>query len=252
MGKQTTLININLTPLEELENARWYLPDLGLLLLFITISFASVQMYLGSQELKIELLQQKIAEHQAVQRQIRGEVLQYDELSEKISKLESKKNSLLRITDSKLLRYLPVILIENLQNLKPKGLWFTRVAFVEPAPSPANNENQNIDPSSDASEDIQMSVEGSAFNKIIIAEFMTALKATQNQALDTRDVRTQVYFDDVSISFAEMSTLARQGDDGTNISDFRLILTFKERTPESILAPKLGKNLDEPEKRMVR
>lgn len=265
MSKQT-FIKINLTPLEELENPRWYLPDLGILLFSLLLSFLSVKLYLENQELKVEQLEQDMTAHRAAYKQIKGEVMQFDDLSEKIAKLESKKNSLLRITDSKLLRYLPVILIENLQNLKPKGMWFTNVSFLEGALVKANA-STNADRSSSSmqkskkkkddlpenkSENILMSVEGSAFNKIIIAEFMTALKATENQTLDTRDVRTQVYFDGVKIAFAEMSTLERQDSGGVNISDFKLILSFKERDREASLAPQLGINGSNKEDSVVK
>ena len=246
MGKNT-MISINLTPIEELEKSSLVSSRFrSSPYCSLVTSYMSVQFYLDEQENQVEELRQQIAEHEEGFSQIQGELSQFNDLNEKITALESKKNSLLQITDSKLIRYLPVILIENLQNLKPRGLWFSRVAFVDTGP-PANNQqnavnnglnnqnqnNQNAPPPPPAvgPEPIQIVVEGSAFNKIIIAEFMTALKATQNQNFDARDVRTQLFFDGVDITYAESATIEREDAPGVDVSDFRLVLTFKERRP---------------------
>ncbi|RZA10298.1 MAG: hypothetical protein EOP10_35045, partial [Proteobacteria bacterium] len=49
-------------------------------------------------------------------------------------------------------------------------------------------------------------ITGSAVDNVAIAEFMVALKATQNQSFDKGDLRTQLFFSDVGIEFSAIST----------------------------------------------
>ena len=227
------MIKINLTPIEELENPLWWLPDALIVVVAILISYGGVYFYLDLTQRQIDEYKGSAAQIASEINVIQPEVSRYNDLTEKIAKLESKNRSLKRITESKLVRYLPLILLESLQTLKPDGLWFKRVAFVEPqAENPNNPADQNPTTGTNLAEvqggDYPVSIElvGNAFDNIIIAEFMTSLKATYMQSYEQSDVRTQLYFSDVKLSFAESSAATQ---DERRILEFQLVLKFRER-----------------------
>lgn len=289
------MLEINLTPLEELESPHWYVPDLLGLVATLLLGYGGLQYYLGIQEQEIFDVQTEIAALETDLRQIQGEASQFDDLDQKVTRLESKKNSLSRITQSKLVRYQPIVLIESLQNLRPEGLWFNSIAFGDPDLSPDaradrlrraateavgrlpeegpssssdtagdNNDNVLNDTPSQANDNpnnglpgelaqvtgsqagkTRIRIRGSAFSKILIGEFMTAIKATQNQEFNPLDVRSQLFFSQVTINSAELATTSRESNSAREVSDFELILEFKEKTTSSNIDRRLSKFIDD-------
>lgn len=250
------MIKINLTPYEELENPQWWVPDATVLFLVIAISFGAVYFYISSVEAEIALReadkQRMVDETNALQ----PEVSRFNDLNSKIATLDNRKTSLKRITESKLVRYLPVILLENIQNLKPDKVWLTSLAFVDkkkgdtaaPPPPAANPEGGAVaatDPNAaragatasgltvekGAEFPIAIEINGSAVDNVAIAEFMMALKATQNQSFETSDLRTQLFFNDVAISFSQISVDGSKEADN-DVVNFKLILNFKEKSDD--------------------
>ncbi|SME93228.1 PilN domain-containing protein [Pseudobacteriovorax antillogorgiicola] len=227
------MISINLTPVEELENQYWWIPDAVALGVSLLLSIVTVQLYLDGLQSEVDDLNEEIARYERDFRSMRSDIDQFNDLNDKITKLESKKTSLKRITESKLIRYLPVILIENLQNLRPEGLWFNRVSFIDQGGEGNERRNQpeggtNLAEIKNGEFPVSIEIEGAAFSHTIIAEFMTSLKATQNQEADASDVRTQLFFNKVAIDIAEITSV-QQGDGSTDITSFKLNLGFKER-----------------------
>lgn len=259
------MITINLTPIEELEDPRWWIPDVGAFLLIVGITLGAVYFYIGSLEDEVDL---RRAEKQRLideTSRLEGDVSTFNDLNSKISALNSKKNSLQRITESKLVRYLPIILLENIQNLKPEGVWFKSVSFVEKKgaegelgaaqpptpPPPVGNSGAPGDPGQGAppfpaTQDrmnypLTLEITGNARDNVRIAEFMMALKATQNQSFERSDLRTQLFFSEVGISFSQVSVEKLPGDPGdlnstvenseeeVSTVSFKLDLNFRER-----------------------
>ncbi|MBC7660506.1 MAG: PilN domain-containing protein [Chitinophagaceae bacterium] len=258
------MIKINLTPFEELDNPQWWVPDLVALFLVIAITFGGVFFYIDS-------LNQEIAAKEAEKTTIisettalEGEVNKSDQLDGKIKTLDMRKDALKRITESKLVRYLPVILMENIQNLKPDKVWLTRLSFVDqkkdlsaptsppvpatpppaipggtpqapptqdpaataaaPAPAPIESRRDKDFP-------VTLQIEGEATDNVSIAEFMVALKATQNQSFEKSDLRTQLFFSDVGIDFSKISTAGGSADDKPKEHvAFKLQLQFREKS----------------------
>lgn len=249
------MIKINLTPYEELENPQWWLPDACALFLVIAISFGAVYFYIQSVESEIAVReadkQRMVEETNALQ----SDVGRFNDLNSKIATLDNRKTSLKRITESKLIRYLPVILLENIQNLKPDKVWLTSLSFVDkkkaangtnPPPAAANPGGtvNATDPNATASDagttglltkkgvefPVSIEVNGAAVDNVAIAEFMMALKATQNQRFETSDLRTQLFFNDVNISFSQISVDSQNKE--SEVVNFKLILNFKEKSDE--------------------
>jgi Tfp pilus assembly protein PilN len=242
------MIRINLTPFEELDNPRWWIPDVAVLALVVALTFGGVYFYIDSVEQQIAA---KIAEkdNMAVETaNLQGEVSKFNDLNSKIATLDNRKNALKRITESKLIRYLPVILLENIQNLKPDKVWLTGLAFVDkkkeeaaaaPAPAPVQTDGSTPQPAAVAQapapvkKDIEfpvtIEITGTAVDNIAISEFMLSLKATQNQSFEKSDLRTQLFFSDVGIVFSAISTDKGATDDGPESVNIKLLLNFKEK-----------------------
>lgn len=247
------MIKINLTPVEELENPYWWIPDLTVLLLALAISLGGVYIYVSTVEAEIAAQEadknRMIAETQA----LTSDVERYNSLNQKIEQLESKKFSLKRITESKLVRFLPIILLENIQNLKPAGVWLTALAFIDKKADPAQamapppaDPNQapaagGTAPNTPATPKPALvdglgtdypfiiEISGSATSNVQIAEFMMALKTTQTQAYEKSDLRTQLFFSDVAINFSQVSTQKAEGRSSDYVN-FKLQLNSRERS----------------------
>lgn len=241
------MIKINLTPVEELENPYWWIPDLSVLLVILMLSLGGVYIYVTSVEAEIAALEADKNRMAAETQALSSEVERYNSLNQKIELLESKKFSLKRITESKLVRFLPIILLENIQNLKPSGVWLTALAFIDkkadgqmaPPPDmnqPAANGSAPGAPRTPMPLDgagveypFIIEISGSATSNVQIAEFMMALKTTQNQAYEKSDLRTQLFFSDVALNFSQVSTQKMDGKSSDYVN-FKLQLNSRERT----------------------
>jgi Tfp pilus assembly protein PilN len=241
------VIKINLTPVEELENPYWWIPDLAVLLLALAISLGGVYIYVSSVEAEIAVQEADKNRMAAETQALSADVERYNSLNQKIEQLESKKFSLKRITESKLVRFLPIILLENIQNLKPSGVWLTALAFIDKkadnqmaAPPPGDPNQPGADPAAQAVRPTPVDgtgidypfvieISGSAISNVQIAEFMMALKTTQNQAYEKSDLRTQLFFSDVALNFSQISTQKAEGRTSDYVN-FKLQLNSKERS----------------------
>lgn len=246
------MIKINLTPFEELDNPRWWVPDAIVVAIIFAITFGGVWTYISVVEAEIAAKEQEVQNMQAETANLQTEVSKFNDLNQKIATLDSRKHALKRITESKLIRYLPVILLENIQNLKPDKVWLTGLAFVDkkkddtfnasaPPPVPVSTDGSTPPPDGsqppqpsvdltnarrDVEFPVQIEITGNAVDNVAIAEFMLSLKATQNQAFEKSDLRSQLFFSDVGIAF---SAVTAQQDEGNEFVNFKLILSFKEK-----------------------
>lgn len=210
------MIKINLAPEEELEDKLWWLPMvLGAVFVFAGTYFV-VDHYHEQIRIETIAINDEAAENQRGFEELRPKSQEYKARSEEKRDLENRLAALSRITESKILRYRPVILLEHLQNLKPEGIWFRTVNLLktrqdapeEPAPAPgvptgqtgdevaAQAAQARINTEADMHEIV---IEGSAFDNILVAEFLSALKSTQTQEVDPTALRTMVYFSDVKL-----------------------------------------------------
>ncbi|RYZ58365.1 MAG: hypothetical protein EOP07_07260 [Proteobacteria bacterium] len=242
------MIRINLTPFEELDNPRWWIPDLAVLALVILVTFGGVYFYIDSVEQQIAAKEAEKQNMITETANLQGEVSKFNDLNSKIATLDNRKNALKRITESKLIRYLPVILLENIQNLKPEKVWLTGLAFVDkkkdenaaaPVAVPVQTDGSSPPPAAvveapmpgrkDIEFPVTIEITGSAVDNVAISEFMLSLKATQNQSFEKSDLRTQLFFSDVGIVFSAISTDKGAKEEGPETVNFKLILNFKEK-----------------------
>ena len=168
------MILINLAPPAALKDKIWFVPELILFILVSAISWTNVQWYLSSIEDEIRQIQSETAEVAKDLAKLHSDVEKFGVITSQIAALKEKLASLEDITVSKVGRYLPIIVLEHLQTLKPEGLWF-----------------KSLRQDSDSRE---IALEGGSFDNLLIAEFMSSIDETRRRPIDTRDVRSMVYF----------------------------------------------------------
>jgi hypothetical protein len=210
------MLKINLVPIDELENPYWYVPDLAVFLIIALVSYFGVDTYLSSIQQEIDETQEKIASLNASTAQLAPDLERFKTLDNDVKTLQTKLQALQKITVSKLERFTPLIVLEHIQNLKPQGVWYTSFTTT-------NKVNFNL--------------KGMAFNNIMTAELMTSLRATAATEIDSTDLRTQVYFDDLDLVSAILTTSQTDADGQPTIgpppSSFEIKGTIKERSVPS-------------------
>ncbi len=173
------MLEINLAPIEELENKYWYVPDVATVLLLFLISWLGVQSYLNGMREETDSENQQKEEFIQNLSKLTPDLKRYDDLSKMIHDVDEKIKSVKYITASSVDRYLPVLLLEYLQNLKPEGVWFTELS-------------QNYEKS-------VIELTGGALDNLLIAEFMSSLDSTRYHEPDKLDVRSLLYFPKVRL-----------------------------------------------------
>lgn len=250
------MIKIQLCPVDELESQFWWVPDVGTCALVFLLSFFSVQYYLGSLQDDIDA---SLAKKQSLvdsTKKLEPDLLRFKELKNNISELNSKLEALKSITISKVARYKPVIVLEHLQNLKPEGVWFKslrlgffdvtgKVAKAQATPkTPATNPPTKEPPPTPADAPGEtFEVKGQAFDSILTAELVTAMRATDTQEVDEADMRTQVFFTNLEIGQVKVERgTSNKFSELDSFPDFVISGRLKERfvaaKPEGLDPPK--------------
>jgi Tfp pilus assembly protein PilN len=172
------VIRINLCPTEELENHYWWVVDVAVLVLVGALAFSGVEFYLGTLKDESDNLKTQAASLESSYQTLAPDLTRFANLEQLQTDLQGKVNALKAVTVSRINKYKPVIVIETFQNLHPEGLWFTNLKF---------------------NEEYEFELYGQAFDNLLVAEFMTSMKATASQETDASDLRTQIFFSDVSL-----------------------------------------------------
>lgn len=170
------MIKINLCPIDELESQYWYVPDLAVAAVIAIVSFLGVQYYLGTIQEQIDTSRASIESLKENTAKLAPDLARFKDLKANVEELNQKLDALKAITVSKISKYKPVIVVEHFQNLKPEGVWFEELKVGADDPA-------------------EFEVKGKAFDNVLTAEFITALRSTGSQEPDESDLRTQVYFD---------------------------------------------------------
>lgn len=174
------MIKVNLCPVEELESPYWYVPDVAVAITVALAGYFAVQYYLGTIQEEIDKVDQSISSLDTSTRQLEPDLKRFESLDQDIQRLNEKLKALQNITVSKIERIKPLIVFEHLQNIKPLGLWFQSMEIGIPDPS-------------------TFKVSGQSFDSILTAEFMMALRSTENQDVESSDLRTHVYFSNLAL-----------------------------------------------------
>ncbi len=214
------MIKINLTPEEELQNPLWYVPDLIVVVVICVSGYFSSQYLLGLVEEDKKLLQSEVITIESRTAELDQDVKAYDAEFASLEMIESKLAGVGDISSSKVEKYQPIIAVEHLQNLKPAGVWFDGFRFKGLDKSTSTGSNTKGG---------QIHITGHAMDNLIVAEFITALRATQTQDADPSDYRTLVYFNKIDLQWTDLGLKPIGDVKNQEIVSFDLILEYKSR-----------------------
>ena len=256
------MIRINLAPPDELENPLWWLMDVSVLLLIGFVGYMGVQLYLNTIRDEIVAIDNQRAKAQAEIDNLKTDVEKHDKYFESLKNLNETVDSIRGIAISRVAKYRQVIIMEHLQTLKPQGMWFQKLNICNTTSDfTQETGNTNLVANSQTQEfsdcvvqnngeqavaanpnqpkvSAKVLLEGSALDNILIAEFLTALIATQTQERDDNDLRTQVVFQNVNLKVTQVN------DNGLATSvpavTFRVIMDVQDREPNPTTAQQLS------------
>jgi hypothetical protein len=209
------MIKIQLAPYHELEDKNWWVPDSVALVLALFLSQYMISSYVESLENQIVEVQAQTEEFKRSLTAIQPEINAFKDLETKISGLKSVISALSSITVSKLTKYRPVVILEQVQALKPDGVWFT--SYKE------------------STSESKIFISGYAFDSILVGQFMSELGATKLQRFDSADLRSQINFSDVKLKIFENSKSGSVLDEiqPKGFAKFDIQMKFEERTQEN-------------------
>lgn len=188
------MIKIQLTPIEELENPHWYVPDVTVFLAAVIGCWFIMDSIIQEKNLVTEELNVETMQMQKSYDNIAADLEVFKNLESEIVSLQGKLSALKQITVSKLTKYEPIVLLEHLQTLKPDGLWYEKIEI--------DSARKTI------------KATGKSFDPILVAEFMTSLQDTKLQNVEASDVRTQLYFNSVDIVSIKQDKVENIGPPG--------------------------------------
>jgi Tfp pilus assembly protein PilN len=215
------LITINLVPVDELENQLWWVADAAVVLIVACASFFASQWYLGKIQEQTDEITLRATGLEESTAALQAEITRYAGLQAKKDALNEKIISLQRITVTKISKFEPVIVLEHLQNLKPEGIWFSRLQIGMPAGT--------------------FKIFGQGFDNLLLAEFMTGIRSTETQEKDDSDLRTHIFFANLDLINSAVGTITSPFPDIGGFPTFELNGLIKEKDQGSIPA-----NLESP------
>lgn len=214
------MIKINLTPEEELQNPLWYVPDLIMVVVVCAFGFFSAQYMLGIVEGDKKIVQAEIITVESRTAELDQDVKAYDAEMNRLRQIQEKLLGVGDLSSSKIQKFQPIIAVEHLQNLKPDGVWFSEFRF-DGLKSEGENESY-LDGG-------KIIISGHSLDNLIVAEFITALRATQTQDTDPSDFRTLVYFNKIDLKWTNLGSKSFGDKVKQEVVSFDLVLEYKAR-----------------------
>ncbi len=223
------MIKINLAPIEELDSQFWWVPDFLVGFIVFAVAYFAVTYYIGSIDDQIKAAYAEKSRMESTIAKLDPEVKRHTSLLEKRIKLSEKVDALKNITKVKLSRYMPVIVLEHIQNMKPAGVWFEELEVKKQGE--------------------EISLKGRALSNELIAEYIKILKESVNNLVDANDLRTQVYFYSDTLSFTRKSGDSERFPEVKNVVDFDLLFYAKTHESKDEKNKKENKNLKNKKKK---
>lgn len=174
------MIKINLCPIDELDNPRWWLVDASVLALVVIGTVFSVKWYLSQIEIEIDQLRATLEDINASEQNLASDLQRYQSMEKDEGTLQSKLKALEKITVSKISKFRTLVVLEHLANLRPEGVWYQSLKIDDRSGS-------------------KFELKGQAFDNLLVAELIMSLKATASQDIELNNIRSLVYFDQVNL-----------------------------------------------------
>ena len=198
---------------DEAQDGAWYVFDLIVLAAVAAAGYFAVQYYMSAAKDSIEIVESETRSIRDSISQLQQSIERFNSLEADIQRLSNKVEAIKSITVSVFERYKLLIVLEHLQILQPSGVWYNSLKV----------------------EKEKISIQGAAFNNILVAEFLTALESTKTQEVDPVDLRTYVYFDPSRL-IGTQATNAQFGGKGGNANavSFNIEVGFKSQSYEQV------------------
>lgn len=191
------MIRINLAPPAALIDKIWFVPELLFFLIIAGSIWTGVQFFLKGIADDTLRVRSEIEAINKDTENLNPDIARFEQVTKQIETLKDKLRSIESLTVSKVGRYLPIIVLEYIQKMKPQGLWIKTL-------------RQN-------STDQQISLTGGSFDNLLIAEFINSINETRKQEVNPQDVRSYVYFSSVLLENIS-SDASQQTDSGGSTS----------------------------------
>lgn len=221
------MIKINLVPIDELENPLWFIPDISVFIIVAMITYLGFTNAISSIEDQISIAEEKKGKITEQRGRLSSDVQEYNLLTRRIKKLEMQLSALDQITVTNF-KFMPIIVLEHLQNLKPQGLWFRSLKF-------GNAESDGT------LKTTPVELSGNAFDYLVVAEFLSNLRATEEQKIDPLDLRSQIYFNNLNLTKAKMPDDEKASDsrypDIRGVHEFDVVFDVNQRDAAKISRP---------------
>jgi hypothetical protein len=172
------MLRVQLCPQSELENRSWWLPDLVVLLLVGLISWLGASYAIDSLKTETQEVVKNTANWTSQSSKIQPLVAKFKGLDNEVNVLSKKIAALQQININGAGKILPIVVTEQLQTIRPEGVWFHSIAL--------NEERSLI-------------VTGASSDSLLISEFLLSLRETMNPETTTTDIRSQIGFEKISL-----------------------------------------------------
>lgn len=206
------MIRIQLAPYSELEDKQWWVPDVALLVVAGFFSSFFFQSYVDRLKSDIVDIETQTTELTSNIKLIEPELKAFQSLQSQIDSLKAKISALSSITVSKISKYKSVLLLEQLQILKPEGVWFETMKEESMGKS--------------------IQITGFAFDPILVGQFMSDMGATKLQQADPTDMRSLLFYENINLKTitSERSGSVLDEVQPLGFAKFDLTLRYSERT----------------------
>lgn len=205
------MLKIQLCPESELENEHWYTYDVLLLVVLSLIGWVAASFWLANLKQETERLNSVASSWEAQIEETQPLINKFNNLDADIALLNKKIEIIKRITAAHPEKVKPIVVLEQLQTLRPDGLWYLTMTLDEAD---------------------HLHITGASTDSILISEFLLGVRETMNPDTWTDDIRTQIGFE--TIALKEMKRT--QGDSdlkdvGENLTfDFTAEVAMKRRS----------------------
>jgi competence CoiA-like predicted nuclease len=205
------MIKIQLAPADEVDSGPWALPDGIVMALIGAIAYFGVTYYLDSIREETAKTTAQAEQWKLDYKKQEPRIQQFQTLNSDVDMLNRRIEAIKKISVSKISRFFSVLFLDNMQTVRPEGLWFSKFTL---------------------SDDGKFQVIGGTTDNLLLAEFMLTMRESMNVTTVNTDLRTQVGYSNIQLI---KSNLSRTSDsvfkDVTNYIQYELRGTFAEKVP---------------------
>ncbi|MCX6118389.1 MAG: hypothetical protein NT027_12660 [Proteobacteria bacterium] len=204
------MLKIQLCPIGELENKQWWIPDAASILAVLLVSWIGLDQVIGSVNEEIVRLNVTADDWTGQIAKLNPLIEKYKGLDAETAVLKKKIDVISRITVNKMDKVLPLVVLEQLQILKPAGLWYRDLEFLD---------------------DKKVKINAASRESLLVSEFLLGLRETMNPATWNSDIRTQIGYQNVQIGQISRVSVDANFKDQTDILEFDVVADIAEKQP---------------------